>query len=132
MEMVSLEGGKMIFVDVGGSWEERERRVREALFHLSSGGVAWMAPKNRSRILFSHSVQHYYKIHIMEEANLGVGNCIVGIWVCVDEEGRSRIDLDQLQFTLPNLETPPLSIFDYGNIFDQLLSPILDTIEFLC
>ncbi|GLJ45794.1 hypothetical protein SUGI_0963740 [Cryptomeria japonica] len=126
MELVASEGGQMIYVDMGGSWEERERRVQQALPHLPSNTHAWIAPDNRASLFFAYSVQRYYIIKHFRggrRAKLGVENCIVSATTSVDEEGRRR--LDDLKFILPDLI--PFVKTDYEHISDQLLSPVTDS-----
>ncbi|XP_057871737.2 disease resistance protein RUN1 [Cryptomeria japonica] len=131
-ELVGSEGGQIIYVDMGGSWEERETRVQQALPHLPNGTCAWIAPDNRARLSFAYSVQHYYTKHfaVSREAEKGVENCIVSTSICVDEEERRR--LDDLKFILPDLpNTPPFEKTDYKNFSDQLLSPIVEARRFV-
>ncbi|XP_059067352.1 disease resistance protein RPV1-like [Cryptomeria japonica] len=125
MELVASDGGQMIYVDMGGSWEERETRAQQVLHHLPSNTRAWIAPDNRARLAFAYSVRHYYYRHVQKrhvEAKLGVGNCVVSTSACVDEEGRRK--LDDLNFILPDLSTPPFAETKYETISDELLSPI--------
>ncbi|GLJ45812.1 hypothetical protein SUGI_0964060 [Cryptomeria japonica] len=131
-EVVASEGGQMIYVDMGGSWEERETRAQQALPHLPRNTRAWIAPDNSARLSFAYSVRHYYYRHVEEghgEAEFGVGNCVVSTSACVDEEGRGK--LDDLNFILPDVSTPPFAETEYEDISDELLSPIEEAIRFL-
>ncbi|XP_059066985.1 disease resistance protein TAO1 isoform X2 [Cryptomeria japonica] len=129
MELVGSEGGQMIYVDMGGSWEEIETRVQQALPDLPSGTRAWIAPDNRARLLFAHSVEHYYDTYAQKGDRKGelsgVQNCIVSTSVYVDEEGRPK--LDDLKFIHPDLGTKT----EYKPLSPQLLSPISEAIWFL-
>ncbi|GLJ45817.1 hypothetical protein SUGI_0964180 [Cryptomeria japonica] len=131
-EVVASEGGQMIYVDMGGSWEERETRAQQALPHLPRNTRAWIAPDNSARLSFAYSVRHYYKRHVQKrhvEAKLGVGNCVVSTSACVDEEG--RLKLDDLIFRLPDVSTPPFAETEYEDISDELLSPIEEAMRFI-
>ncbi|GLJ45798.1 hypothetical protein SUGI_0963800 [Cryptomeria japonica] len=130
MELAASKGGQMIYVDMGRSWEEREKRVQQALLHLPRGTLAWIAPDNRARLSFAYSVQSYYEdafsgtqseyeeyVKYMDpyppnsirlgtrgwygEPDLGIENCIVSTFTFVHREGRRRFDAPR--FILPDL-----------------------------
>ncbi|XP_057845919.1 uncharacterized protein LOC131055449 isoform X1 [Cryptomeria japonica] len=104
----------MVFVDMGGSCrEESERRVRGILPYLPRGSTAWIAPDNRARLLFAHSL---FKANSLPEYEPTV---IVSISTSMDEEGKRNMMFHD--FIIPDYT----SDFEYARIFDQLFSPIL-------
>ncbi|GLJ48130.1 hypothetical protein SUGI_1016220 [Cryptomeria japonica] len=118
------EGGQMmmIYVDMGVSWEESKRRVREILPYLPRGSTAWIAPDDRARLQFIYSLFKKADKHRITEYEPTV---IASISTGVDEEGLGNIWLHD--FIIPDY-TPD---FEYAHIFGQLLSPILEARAFL-